>query len=219
MNKIISESEFYSIVMENAKDVVYYSKYSGPYQIIDFTLYGVTPALDKVRFLNTGTELWFPRGTVISGYVKDPCTRDKYGIGYMGVGPNGATIIDSWGRNRKSPAYTTWRAMIWRCYAKGDGCYKGVTVCERWHNFQWFCEDIKKLDGYQNWVEYHAGIRPNGIMELDKDYKARPGEPKQYSPETCCFLTKRDNLRVRWNRPIHPAGVFEVSDYKEREAV
>ncbi|MGL4755243.1 MAG: hypothetical protein ACRCXB_23025 [Aeromonadaceae bacterium] len=168
--------------------------------------------MDKIRFLDTGTELWFPRSSVAIGALRDPCIRDKYGVGYMGVGDNGSTIIDSWGKVRKSPAYTTWRAMIARCYGGAADSYSDVTVCERWHNFQNFCEDLPTLPGYSMWRDYHLGIRPDGIIELDKDAKATPGHQKQYSPETCVFLTKRDNLRVRWNRYRWPEGVIEAPE-------
>lgn len=208
----LTGKEVHDMIMTSSMKGVYDSKSSGQFIVIDFTPYGTSPAMDKVRFLNTGTELWFPRNSVAGGFIKDPCTRDRYGVGYMGVGKNGPTIIDSWGKHRKSPAYTTWRAMIWRCYSGATGCYKGVTVHPRWHNFQQFCEDIKSLEGYQMWADYHMGIRPHGIIELDKDLKAIPGQPKQYGPETCLFLSKSNNLRVRWNRPIHPEGVQTLED-------
>lgn len=201
----------YEMITSSAMNGTHQSK-DGPFVIIDHTPFGIEPAMDKVRFLNTGTELWFHRNSTATGRIKDPTIRDKYGIGYMGVGPNGATIIDANCKHRKSPAYVTWRAMIWRCYANGNQCYKGVTVHPRWHNFQNFCEDIKHLEGYQMWADYQAGIRPHGIIELDKDLKAIPGQPKQYGPETCCFLTKVNNLKVRWNRPLHPAGVERIEE-------
>lgn len=188
------------------------TRHSGPYRIIECTGFQVEPSMCKVRFIRTGTELWFPRRSAGTAYIKDPLTRDKYGIGYLGIAGNGPTIIDSNGMHQKTGAYKTWRSMITRCYAKGDQCYKDVTVCERWHNFQWFCEDIQKLEGFDMWRDYQLGIRPYGIIELDKDYKAIPGQPKQYSPETCMFMTKANNLRVRWNRPLHPAGVETLQD-------
>lgn len=204
--------ELYEMLMNSMSLPIYESRFSGQYKVIEWTPFGVTPAMKKVRFLTTGTELWFPSRSVGTPYLKDPMTRDKYGIGYMGIGGNGPTIIDSNGKHRKSPAYVTWRSMIYRCYANGNQCYKDVTVHPRWHNFQNFCEDIQKLEGYDMWVAYQMGIRPHGIIELDKDYKAIPGQPKQYGPDTCLFLTKVNNLRVRWNRPLHPAGVERITE-------
>lgn len=186
---------------------VYDTRHSGKYIITGWSEFQVEPSMVRVRFLTTGSELWFPRSSAGTAYIKDPMTRDKYGIGYLGMVGNGPTIIDSNGMHQKSGAYKTWRSMIYRCYANGNQCYRDVTVCERWHNFQHFCEDIQKLEGFDLWRDYQIGIRPDGIIELDKDYKAIPGQPKQYSPETCMFMTKTNNLRVRWNRPLHPAGV------------
>ncbi|QIZ02645.1 hypothetical protein AhyVDH1_040 [Aeromonas phage AhyVDH1] len=208
----MTDQEIYTAVMENAMKADYLSKTSGPYKITGYTPFGELPAMNRIKFTNTGTELWFTRAVAGTPHAKDPCRRDKYGVGYMGIGKNGPSIIDSWGKHRRSPAYSTWRSMIWRCYAGGNACYTDVTVCERWHNFQTFCEDIQKLEGYDKWAAYHMGVRPDGIIELDKDLKAIPGQPKQYSPETCCFLTKTDNLRVRWNRPIHPEGVKTLQE-------
>jgi hypothetical protein len=53
-------------------------------------------------------------------------------------------------------------------YFKG---YKGVTVCERWHNFQHFCDDLPKLHGY-------ARKNNPGEYELDKDFSHRRFIPR-----------------------------------------
>lgn len=60
-----------------------------------------------------------------------------------------------------SPTYRSWKSMMSRCYSSNSdrGKYwkeKGVIVCERWHNFQKFLEDMgerpkgKTLDRYPN---------------------------------------------------------------------
>ncbi|MGL4505019.1 MAG: hypothetical protein ACRCUF_04715 [Aeromonas sobria] len=212
MTTLISEEthtpeEIYNAFNRSMMLSTFVTRNSGPYRVVECTGYGVIPAMCKVEFTETGTELWFPRVSIGTSYLKDPMKRDRYGVGYLGIAGNGPTIIDSNDMHQKSAAYKTWRSMITRCYANGNQCYKDVTVCERWHNFQNFCEDIQKLEGFDMWRDYQIGIRPHGIIELDKDLKAIPGQPKQYGPETCTFLTKVNNLKVRWNRPLHPAGV------------
>ncbi|ETC92876.1 hypothetical protein T481_04190, partial [Enterococcus faecalis PF3] len=72
--------------------------------------------------------------------------------------------------------------MLARCYMTVKGKqyfkgYKGVTVCERWHNFQHFCDDLPKLNGYARWKN-----NP-GEYELDKDFSHR----RFYSPDTVSF--------------------------------
>lgn len=49
--------------------------------------------------------------------------------------------------------YTTWRNLIYKCYKEGTVSYdyfggKGVTINERWLCFEYFLQDIKKIDGY-----------------------------------------------------------------------
>ena len=49
-----------------------------------------------------------------------------------------------------------------------------------------FASDIKKLDGYDNWRDYHGFC-------LDKDTRI-PGN-KIYAPSTCCFIKYAENIR------------------------
>lgn len=50
------------------------------------------------------------------------------------------------------PSYNTWRAMMRRCYNSQDKDYKrygakGVTVCERWHDYLSFAADMGEPTG------------------------------------------------------------------------
>ena len=90
--------------------------------------------------------------------------------------------------------------MIARCYNQNHKAYKsygkkGVTVCRRWLLFENFLNDIKYLPNYDKFLQY-----PN-IYELDKDYLQQniPIENRIYSPETCMFITKADNLQLALN--------------------
>lgn len=89
--------------------------------------------------------------------------------------------------------------MIRRCYSEKFlneyPSYKGVTVCERWHNFQKFCEDIKCLRGYDEWKSELG-------YELDKDILCDKLNiyPKIYSPETCMFISKKENVSESTSR-------------------
>lgn len=60
-------------------------------------------------------------------------------------------------KTRKDPLYTKiyrmHRSMINRCYSKGNSSYKnygekGIYVCERWHEFDNFLEDVDKLENF-----------------------------------------------------------------------
>lgn len=82
--------------------------------------------------------------------------------------------------------------MIIRCYdekyQEKQPTYKGITVDQKWHSFQVFCEDIQFLEGYQDW-------KNSDSLELDKDILCENMNisPKIYSKDTCLFITKVKN--------------------------
>lgn len=109
--------------------------------------------------------------------------RNKiYGVGlndYKGCVNVGKKIIKS---------YNVWRSMISRCYNEKDYRYKwyglkGVKVCDEWLYFsnfkKWFDE---------NYIEGYC---------LDKDVKQKDIPNKIYSPETCLFISIKENVRER----------------------
>ena len=131
----------------------------------------------------------------IDGSVKNPYHPTKYGIGFIGEGES----VRINGKLKKS--YTTWMAMMDRCYKSNDNknpTYQSCYVCDEWHNYRnfekWFNENIYYID--------------NETMELDKDILIKNN--KKYSPETCCFVpnninclfTKSDKIRGEY-----PIGV------------
>lgn len=90
---------------------------------------------------------------------------------------------------RESPTYGSWSAMIQRCtnpnsvnFADYGG--RGITVCERWRDFQAFLADM--------------GERPKG-MTLDRENNARG-----YEPGNCRWATRSEQNRNR-------RGAVEVS--------
>ena len=89
--------------------------------------------------------------------------------------------------------YTLWFGMLRRCYdhkqqkRKRGKSYSNVIVCDRWFYLKNFVEDIQKLDGYDEWVNLDT-------MSLDKDIYAQE-VTKIYSPQTCCFITDKENLQ------------------------
>jgi len=76
--------------------------------------------------------------------------------------------------------------MITRCYGDHSGtnkCYKEVTVCDEWMNYQAFAD----------W--YDKNYPKDGVKYvLDKDLKSKKN--KIYSPETCVFLTVSKNTEL-----------------------
>ena len=53
---------------------------------------------------------------------------------------------------KKDPTYTSWEKMLERCYRPTGAGYdryggRGITVCERWHDFKNFLEDMGERPG------------------------------------------------------------------------
>lgn len=94
--------------------------------------------------------------------------------------------------------YALWFEMLRRCYdyeqlgRKRGHSYSNVVVCDRWFYLRNFYEDIQKLDGYSEWIEKNT-------MSLDKDIIAQE-VTKIYSPKTCKFVTKTENIQEMNNR-------------------
>ena len=128
----------------------------------------------------------FTCGLRTGGILNPYHVRDKCG-GYGGFGVYKFGTKEPFSKKR----YNLWSHMMTRCYNKivqnKHPTYKDVKVCERWHNFQFFCHDIKKLHGYENWKNSYG---KNGY-ELDKDIK---GSGKLYSKENCIFVPQAENV-------------------------
>lgn len=120
-----------------------------------------------------------------------------------GVGENDAEYqvycsSDSDGKKAVCPYYTTWSAMIERCYSsaihKIRPRYKKCSVDKRWHKFSAF----KEWMGKQDWKG----------KQLDKDILIQGN--KVYSPESCLFVSKRVNTLLNSSeasRGEFPVGV------------
>ena len=136
----------------------------------------------------THVQYWnFKKGT-----PRNPYHKSVYGVGMLGIMSDGSKPCTSYGNSKDTREYIMWKNMILRCYdekvQEEHPTYKGVTICKRWLIFANFLEDIKSLKGYDKWVN-------DNTYELDKDLLQQnvPNNEKVYSPETCCFIPRRDN--------------------------
>lgn len=90
---------------------------------------------------------------------------------------------------RKHPLYTTYKGMIQRCTNPNHESYsiyggRGVKVCDEW------------LDSYYNFFVWAINNGWRKGLELDKDKipKEDGRVALMYSPNDCCFLTKKENI-------------------------
>lgn len=86
--------------------------------------------------------------------------------------------------------------MMNRCYSDKSGSYKnygarGVTVCEKWHSYDGFLEDVDSITGY----DIDKLIK--GELQLDKDVK----DPSNliYCKDKCSFISPQENYANRRN--------------------
>ena len=132
--------------------------------------------------------------------IKSPYEKRVAGVGYLGIMKDGTYPITTDGKGNGIKEYTTWVDMLGRCYDPKvqEKCpsYIGCTVCERWHCYANFLEDIAHLDNYNEWVNSRGTYK----WELDKDFKQKGIKNKVYSPDTCMFVTVNDNTRESASR-------------------
>ena len=133
-----------------------------------------------VRFLDkTGFERMFKICHLKKGAFRNPYHPVIFGVGYVGAGKyktkeNGA----------KTKSYNAWKGMLYRCYndkfLRANPTYSDASVHPDWHNYQVFAEWFN-----ENYIEgFH----------LDKDLLS--GDKKIYGPNTCCFLSPKDNVVI-----------------------
>lgn len=168
------------------------SNYDGDFEVIE-----VSAKRCKIKFLSTGFTTEAPRQEAKKGKVKDKIKPRVYGVGFVGVGEFKLST-----NGRKTKAGSVWYGILSRCYNENDAAYKtygakGVFVCSEWHNFQNFAKWFE-----DNFIE--SIVRP----ELDKDILSE--EVKKYSPQTCMFVTKSENITEANSR------TFTISDPKGR---
>lgn len=142
----------------------------------------------NIRFIDSGYETKVWKFSITRGSIKDVYAKDIYGVACVGL----AKTRDHW------KEYQAWHSMIKRCYNKNAKSYisygeKGVYVCDRWLCFEFFLEDIYKIEGYN--FELYA----QGKLALDKDVKS-PHNNKHYSLETCQFISPSLNSKLSKGR-------------------
>ena len=158
--------------------------------------------VDKIEVtFDDGSTTWGDYRSFKKGRVHSPFTPTILGKGFIGEG--------AYSRKTHLKEYETWVHMLERCYSpllkKRAPGYEGVTCCDRWLNFQLFCEDIHSYgqDLYDKSAKY----------ELDKDLLVSGN--KVYCPERCCLLPTELNgilTQATRGRGELPIGVWRDSE-------
>lgn len=126
---------------------------------------------------------------IISGHTKScGCLHKKHG-------------------HSRHPLHIVWSSLKIRCYDPDANNYKnyggrGVTICDEWRkNFKAFF-DWCISNGWQKGLELDKDVKGNGLL---------------YSPQTCCFLNKKENLNHRRKsiRFIHDNKNLSISEWAE----
>ena len=168
---MVTGSYFKEIIMQEGQ--VYPTQNSGDLRIIKYVnAFNVT-----IQFINTHFTKVCRTEHIRNGQVKDPFVLSVCGIGYLGEGKHVCSV-----KQKVTPAYDKWQAMLQRCYDpkvhEKFPTYIGCTVCAEWHNFQVFAEWFYTQDFVGN--------------ELDKDILCKGN--KVYSPTTCLLVSKYANI-------------------------
>ena len=164
------------------------SKTSGKFIVIHKDS-ALDSSLCTVKFIETGYEVTLRHDSMRHRSIKDPYYKSVLNVGYLGH------LYEKQGsltRGINHKIYNKWRTMLWRCYDTtypDYHCYggSGVTVCNQWHSFSNFFEDIAKLPGYDE------KLIQEGKLELDKDARVPKYSTKIYSKETCSLITPEKN--------------------------
>lgn len=178
-------------------DKIYTSKRAGDYKIIrevepQRINGGPLRRMVQIEFIRTGYKYVISLSKARSGGVKDPYAPTVCGIGCIG-------ILDNELQKRYTQrTYNIWVNMLNRCYNQMDQHYKnygaqGVRVADRWLMFENFLRDLPRIPGYYDFE------KDPSKFALDKDYKQQrlPKNMRIYSVDTCVFIDKYSNGRVR----------------------
>ncbi|MEH7668033.1 hypothetical protein V7419_14945 [Bacillus sp. JJ689] len=108
---------------------------------------------------------------------------------------------------KKHPLYQTWKNMKDRCYCKTNENYKyydakGVTVDERWHDFDNILYDIDNRMS-------NGHLLYNRDYQLDKDKHGG----KIYSLENCTVISTEENRKIACQK--HQKRIVVMNENEE----
>jgi hypothetical protein len=183
---------------------IYYSTRSGDYKIIEFLGSINKGRYAIIEFINTKNRVVARLDHIEDGNVLDPSV-----VNFFRPGKVDANLSRDYYK-----LYKRWDSMIRRCYNPNDTrhkTYADVTVCDRWMYFSNYVQDVVYLPGYckakRDLDNYH----------LDKDllFMINNYERKIYSPDTCIWLHRIDNITISKTVPYmmsHGCSIVPLID-------
>ena len=213
--------------MEKAKEFIGYKGINNQgerFIVIDYKIFNDGTRFRTkflLNFYDTGYKGYYSKQCILKGMCKDPYYPSILGVACIGLA---ASRDMTHTKSKPSREYNMWKHMIYRVYDPNNDMYYtygaiGVSICKRWHCFEYFLQDLPALDNYQLWKD-----NP-GLYQLDKDLKQQhiPLGQRVYSPQTCMFVTNQQNIieskqrlpKGKLNLPqgiyLNSAGNYEVS--------
>lgn len=143
---------------------IYSSKRCGEYIVVKVNTYSDI----VIRFLQTDTVIHTQSTYIYRGNIKDTMYPTIRGIGCIGDGKHKVSV-----NGKHTREYCLWRTLITN-HSKGR-----YIVCDRWKNYQLFCDDLLKIKGYEEWL-------------VSNSYKLQANN-KTVTKNTCVFTLKGAN--------------------------
>lgn len=142
----------------------------------------------RVRFSITGTEVISNGSNILKGKVKDNFLPRICGVGYVGNIDKPSSHI----------LYNIWQNMLKRCYEDTHKNFdeyggSGVVVCDRWHNFSNYVDDVTNKENYKLLEK----DKKNWNVDKDKICIELGISSRVYSNETTVIISAKENNDMR----------------------
>jgi len=145
-----------------------------------------TSPILQIMFLTTGFRNVVRKDCITNNKVKDYYFPNISNVACLGVYDK-----NNLSSNLFKNILSTWKSMVNRCYYKKNQNYKyygekGIYVDDRWLVFEYFVEDISKLENY---CEKLANLSEYTIDRIDVD--------GPYTLKNCKWSSKKEQARNR----------------------